>query len=241
MTRLGKGLALDQKSAWEAWEKGNAEFKKGNSENLDLLIEATDYLDRTGESGIMSDFAEETDIDKSGNKEYTKEQRAADIQAFVKGEKTFDETLDAYAHLYSELVNSNDAWSWDEDVIGEHKLTRKMKREIKHKAITTGLIKSVPLRYASDIKCRVADFLSAELVREQIKLPEEMWLWSDKRQFAWLNEQIGGKVPGYTWHHSEIPGVMQLVPTGIHRIPSHNGGRSPGMWAYIGNNRNGGK
>ena len=33
-----------------------------------------------------------------------------------------------------------------------------------------------------------------------------------------LDEQIGGTVDGYTWHHTEIPGKMQLVPTGIHNI-----------------------
>ena len=104
---------MSLKSAWNAWEKGNAEFEKGNGENLDLLIEATDYLDNAGESGIMSDFAEETGIDKTANKEYTKEQRDADIQAFIKGEKTFDEALDAYAYLYAELVNSNEGWSWE--------------------------------------------------------------------------------------------------------------------------------
>ena len=55
MTRLGKGLAIDQKSAWEAWEKGNAEFEKGNGEEAELLIEATDYLDNAGENGIMEE------------------------------------------------------------------------------------------------------------------------------------------------------------------------------------------
>ena len=45
------GVKIDQKSAWEAGEKGNAEFEKGNGEATELLIEATDYLDRTGESG----------------------------------------------------------------------------------------------------------------------------------------------------------------------------------------------
>ncbi|MDO5479946.1 MAG: HNH endonuclease [Clostridia bacterium] len=62
-----------------------------------------------------------------------------------------------------------------------------------------------------------------------------------QRKFAWLDAQIGGKVPGYTWHHTEKSGIMQLVPRGIHRITPHNGGRSPGMWAYIGKNRNGGR
>ena len=50
-------------------------------------------------------------------------------------------------------------------------------------------------------------------------------------QFKWLDEQIGGTVDGYTWHHTEIPGKMQLVPTGIHNITTHNGGRTAGMWA----------
>ena len=50
---LGIGLSIDQESAWEAWEKGNREFEKGNGEATELLIDATDYLDRTGDSGIM--------------------------------------------------------------------------------------------------------------------------------------------------------------------------------------------
>ncbi|MFC9710477.1 HNH endonuclease [Paenibacillus sp. NPDC056933] len=35
----------------------------------------------------------------------------------------------------------------------------------------------------------------------------------------------------YTWHHTEVPGKMQLVPFCIHNITTHNGGRSTGMWA----------
>lgn len=46
---------------------------------------------------------------------------------------------------------------------------------------------------------------------------------SDEVQFKWLNEQIGGTVEGYTWHHTEIPGKMQLVPTGIHNITTVHG------------------
>lgn len=38
-------------------------------------------------------------------------------------------------------------------------------------------------------------------------------------------------IEGYTWHHTETPGKMQLVPTGIHNITTHNGGRTAGMWA----------
>ena len=34
-----------------------------------------------------------------------------------------------------------------------------------------------------------------------------------------------------TWHHTEIPGKMELVDFGVHNITSHNGGRTAGMWA----------
>ena len=37
---------------------------------------------------------------------------------------------------------------------------------------------------------------------------------------------------GNTWHHTEVPGKMELVPYGIHNITLHNGGRSAGLWAY---------
>lgn len=57
------------------------------------------------------------------------------------------------------------------------------------------------------------------------------WKQSDKVQFDWLDGQIGGSRSGMTWHHTEIPGKMELVPYGIHNITSHNGGRTAGMWA----------
>ena len=65
----------------------------------------------------------------------------------------------------------------------------------------------------------------------RIQLPEEWWLKKDDVQFAWLDAAAGGKLDGYTWHHTETPGVMQRVPYGIHRIYSHDGGRAVDMWA----------
>ncbi|WP_254903153.1 HNH endonuclease [Bacillus toyonensis] len=35
-----------------------------------------------------------------------------------------------------------------------------------------------------------------------------------------------------TWHHTEVPGKMQLVPYRIHGITVHNGGRTKGMWSH---------
>ena len=33
-------------------------------------------------------------------------------------------------------------------------------------------------------------------------------------------------IKGYTWHHSEIPGKMQLVETKTHVMSGHTGGNS---------------
>jgi len=50
-------------------------------------------------------------------------------------------------------------------------------------------------------------------------------------------EQIeNGDTPdGYTWHHKEDPGVMQLVKTEIHQRTAHTGGRS--IWGGGSQNR----
>ncbi|MEC0667403.1 HNH endonuclease [Priestia flexa] len=71
----------------------------------------------------------------------------------------------------------------------------------------------------------------AGLVVETKDLPESLWLKSDEAQFEWLDNVIGGRPEGMTWHHTEVPGKMELVPFGIHNITIHNGGRSTGMWA----------
>ncbi|WP_350300025.1 DUF6985 domain-containing protein [Peribacillus frigoritolerans] len=47
---------------------------------------------------------------------------------------------------------------------------------------------------------------SADLVKETVHLPEEFWKLSDKHQFKWLDEQIGGTQKGMTWDHTEVPG-----------------------------------
>ena len=73
--------------------------------------------------------------------------------------------------------------------------------------------------------------VTIELLEPFLGFSKEMWRLSDSEQFKWLDEKIGGHVNGYTWHHTEIPGKMELVPTGIHNIITHNGGRTKGMWA----------
>ena len=83
-----------------------------------------------------------------------------------------------------------------------------------------------------------------------VQLPEELEQASDNKQFAECNKQLkekcdndpefrkqftddqsddinNGQTPeGYTWHHSEEKGKMQLVKYDIHMKTGHTGGRS---------------
>ena len=153
------------------------------------------------------------------------------IDDFIAENKNFDEVLDDYAKIYADKINSNVDWSWNKSIHGGERLTIKQKRLIKELAIEKGYIPNVKVKKVDGMRYGFADFASAGVVKETKYLPEEMWKLSDSEQFKWLDEKIGGHVNGYTWHHTEIPGKMELVPTGIHNIITHNGGRTKGMWA----------
>ena len=82
------------------------------------------------------------------------------------------------------------------------------------------------------------------------KLPPEQYKASDATQFNTCNQKLqdavkkdpdlrskfnekqleqienGDRPSGYTWHHNEKEGKMQLVPTDVHSKTPHTGGRS---------------
>lgn len=83
------------------------------------------------------------------------------------------------------------------------------------------------------------------------KLPKEMYKTSDTVQFKYCTERLKEEIAknpelaknfsvrqlqqienceprigGFTWHHNEIPGKMQLVNADIHAATHHTGGRS---------------
>jgi hypothetical protein len=132
--------------------------------------------------------------------------------------------LERLSTRYAELVNSNSKWEWVQ--IGQ--LTRTQQSAIRQAAIDRGLIPNVPSKPTGH-----PDFNAVPgLVRNVQSLPEGLWRLSDRAQFSYLDGIIGGRPPGYTWHHSELSGRMELIPFGVHRAYGHDGGRAPGMWAY---------
>ena len=92
----------------------------------------------------------------------------------------------------------------------------------------------------------------SEHCRYETTLPEDRYSASDYQHKKYCNEQLrqayengtldteqftdsqlkqvrNGDTPkGYTWHHHEEPGRMQLVDSEVHRQTSHVGGRS--LW-----------
>lgn len=129
--------------------------------------------------------------------------------------------------LYAQLVNSNRAWKWSRDF---GPLTRRRRAAARAEARSRGLIPTVEMKPGT----MYADFAGAGLVRNVRMLPRHLWDASDTVQFGWLDAQVlgGGRPFGHTWHHTEIPGRMELVPLGIHNVIAHYGGRSQGHWSH---------
>ena len=120
------------------------------------------------------------------------------IDDFTVGKKSFDDVVEDYSKLYADKVNTNIDWSWDKSVPNGQNLSIKQKRQIKQKAIDNGYIQEIKVTKAEGLKYGIADFDSAGIVKEIEYLPESMWKMSDKKQFEWLDEKIGGHVEGYT-------------------------------------------
>ncbi|MCR5022697.1 polymorphic toxin-type HINT domain-containing protein [Ruminococcus sp.] len=154
------------------------------------------------------------------------------IDDFLKGKKSFEEVKGDFAKAYADAVKSNKKWTWADDVPGSERLSGGQKTAIRKLAIEQGLLPNIKVTKVNGQKYGFADFEGAGVVERTEFLPEEYWLKSDEVQFNYLNKLIGGEMEGYTWHHTETPGKMQLIPTGIHNMVTHNGGCSPGMWSY---------
>lgn len=157
------------------------------------------------------------------------------LKSFKKGLTSFDDVVQDYAKIYADKVNSNERWTWENFYNGK-KLTSDQRTMIKSVAQKMGYIPTVDLKPGT----KFVDFESADVIykinNENVikQLPKEMWKVSDYKQFKYLDSLLpDGKRPkGYTWHHSEIAGRMELVPYGLHRIYHHAGGRAKGYWAH---------
>lgn len=194
--------------------------------------------------------------DSSGNdplekKELTEEEKQQKIQDFLDRKIDFEEVKEIYAEYYADAVNSNRPWSWGDTIPGGDDLTGGQKKAIREYAREKGMVPTVPT-YEKDGKT-YADF--SEYTAFEFVLDKEDWPKTDREQFDKCNEALKkaieenpelakqfteeqleqinrGETPsGYTWHHSEKDGVMQLVPYGVHNSTNHHGGRSEGNWA----------
>lgn len=225
------------------------------------LSTAKSFLERMFEnkSDIEKDFKktetqEKDEISDVADvpQELTDEEKRAKIDQFLSGEIGFDEVKEIFAEYYADAVNSNHPWSWNEDIPGGDELTGNQKKTIKELAVELGYIPKVPT-YEVDGKT-YADF--SEYSAFECKLDEEYYDKTDPEQFKECTKQLQeaieknpelakqftpeqleqikngeANITGYTWHHTEKDGIMQLIPYGIHNATYHNGGRSEGNWA----------
>ena len=215
-----------------------------DGDEIDDLPEVDDDSDKVDD---MLD--EETELSEQG--QLTEEEKLQKIQDFIDGKIGFDEVKEILAEKYAEAVNSNKVWTWGESIPGGDELTAKQKQDIIEYAREKGMVPSVSVR--DENGKRYADFSDYKVY--ECELDNEYWDKTDKEQFEKCNEMLkeaiendpelakqfteeqleqikNGETPtGYTWHHSEKDGTMQLVPYGVHNSTYHHGGRSEGNWA----------
>lgn len=144
-------------------------------------------------------------------------------------------SLDEMARVYVDVVKTNKKWSWLRHIPGGKSLSKDERMALKEYAIKMGWLEEVPIKIVTDSNnqvLRYADFEAAGLVEKRVELPKELWKAKDVKQFKWLDNFIGGRPEGTTWHHNEKEGIMELVGFGIHNITNHNGGRTRGHWAF---------
>ena len=154
------------------------------------------------------------------------------VKRYMADEIGFSDAIEGYAVLYAEVVRTNKKWKWKRDVFGGKKIRREMKSQIKEQAISMGLLPDAKVQRLGRKRYASQGFRDVGASLCEMELPKELWKLSDKKQFAWLNEQIDGKIEGMVWHHTEEAGIMMLVPFGLHNITSHDGGRAPGEWCF---------
>ena len=110
------------------------------------------------------------------------------------------------------------------------------------------LKKIVENNHAEKVEGVFPDF--SKYSKFEINLPDNMLTQSDKKQNIHCNNELkkafdsetldakgfsgmqidqisnGDKPQGYTWHHNEEKGKMELIPTEIHSTTRHTGGRN---------------
>ena len=136
---------------------------------------------------------------------------------------------------YADLVNTN-KWrknSWSEHLsdvpVGQQSRVRNIARKF-------GLLNDI---IPVDPKTWYADFSAVAMRFDQadangfVELPKSQWHLGRDEHEKFLDKRYfpNGRPEGYTWHHHQVDGKMQLVPTGIHTATYHRGGLVKGHWA----------
>lgn len=234
-------------------------LSKNISELVNKLF-SNDTGDKPSRDDVENDINPEDTFKKNiegdkvedGNRgELSEKEKLKKIQDFIDGKIDFEEVKEIYAEYYADAVNSNKPWTWNETIPTGYALSAGQKKKIKEYAQEKGDIPKVPIVEKNGKK--YADF--SKLTVFQCMLDKEDWFKTDSEQFVKCNEQLKEAIlkdselakqftpeqieqimnretpSGYTWHHSEVDGMMQLVPFGIHNSTNHCGGRSEGHWA----------
>jgi hypothetical protein len=144
-----------------------------------------------------------------------------DIDLAIK-DASLDPQMAAALQGYLDKIYENDGtWKW-EDI--DATLSDAQRKTVRDLAKTSGLVPDIG--YVKDTNfAKFEQYAIFEVI-----LPKSYWKRSDSVQFTYADKLFGKAYTGYTWHHHQDDGKMILVPTGLHEIFPHHGGRSKGQW-----------
>ncbi len=181
------------------------------------------FLKRRGVADLLGQYADNlTDAAVDVLVKYPDEGLAILRKRGVDSADVLEKCVSEWPEKYGKLVDSNEVWAWGKDLDTRLASSTPESKLIRKKAIEEGFIPFI--KVSAD---GIADF--GKHVKTRLPLPEHLWKVGDRQQFSYLDGKLAEKGmsrKGYTWHHHQDAGWMELVPMGLHNAYTHKGGRS---------------
>ncbi|EOJ8669157.1 TPA: HNH endonuclease [Providencia stuartii] len=192
-------------------------------ENIDPVNIDLSDLDRP----ILQVADSKPDCEETENRPLTQEEKDYYREKLgCSGNLLENATIDENGKIYIKTINeSKEGQTGDDNVIYERKTIEVNGVEVEgvFPQLNSAIDVQLPEQLTQARDSAQADYANQALKEKIDNDPELAQKFSDEQ----LEQIENGDTPdGYTWHHSEEPGKMQLVSTEEHQNNRHTGGKA---------------
>ncbi|MGX8949582.1 HNH endonuclease [Providencia stuartii] len=192
-------------------------------ENIDPVNIDLSDLDRP----ILQVADSKPDCEETENRPLTQEEKDYYREKLgCSGNLLENATIDENGKIYIKTINeSKEGQTGDDNVIYERKTIEVNGVEVEgvFPQLNSAIDVQLPEKLTQARDSAQADYANQALKEKIDNDPELAQKFSDEQ----LEQIENGDTPdGYTWHHSEEPGKMQLVSTEEHQNNRHTGGKA---------------